>query len=287
MQFFVQGPKVERPENCSRFILKYLIRELAKQKSNFRKFPYLHYLCAMMILYRIYQVCIMLPVLLVATFLTALFTIVGSMLGMSRAWGYYPAKWWSRLFCLMTFVSVKVEGRENINPKTSYVFVANHQGAYDIFSIYGYLNHNFRWMMKVGLSKIPFVGYACKRAGHIMVDSSSPAAVKNTMEAAERQLRGGMSLVVFPEGARSRTGKMGRFKKGAFALAVEFGLPVVPVTINGAYEVMPRSAKLPRPGKITLTIHRPIMPSAEGHDMAQLIEESYRQVQSSLYERYK
>lgn len=240
-----------------------------------------------MILYRIYQFCIMIPVLVFATILTAVITIIGSVLGMGRSWGYYPAKWWSRLFCWMTFVRVTVRGRENIDKKTSYVFVANHQGAYDIFSIYGYLNHNFRWMMKKSLEKIPFVGYSCKMSGQIMVDSSSPAAVKATMTAAERQLRGGMSLVVFPEGSRSWTGRMGRFKKGAFTLAVEFGLPVVPITIDGAYQVMPRAARLPRPGHIVLTIHPPIMPPAEGHDMSALIADSSEAIASALPEKYR
>ncbi|MCM1517732.1 MAG: 1-acyl-sn-glycerol-3-phosphate acyltransferase [Pseudoflavonifractor sp.] len=229
----------------------------------------------------------MIPVLVVATILTAVITIIGSVLGMGRSWGYYPAKWWSRLFCLMTFVSVSVRGRENIDSKTSYVFVANHQGAYDIFSIYGYLNHNFRWMMKKGLEKIPFVGYSCKVSGQIMVDSSSPAAVKATMSAAERQLSGGMSLVVFPEGSRSFNGRMGRFKKGAYTLAVEFGLPVVPITIDGAFDVMPRTAKLPRPGHITLTIHRPIMPGDGGHDLGTLMDESREAIASALPDRYR
>ncbi len=238
-----------------------------------------------MILYRIYQVVVMMPVLLVATFLAALFTTIGSFLGLHRTWGYYPAHWWARLFCIMSFVRVKVVGRENIDKKTSYVFVANHQGAYDIFGIYGYLNHNFKWMMKKSLEKIPFVGYACKKSGHIMVDKSSPAAIQQTMATAKKQLQGGMSLVVFPEGSRSKTGKMARFKKGAFALAAEFGLPIVPITIDGAYDVMPRSAKLPRPGRISLTIHRPL--EVEGKEMTELMDASYEAISSALPEKYK
>ena len=238
-----------------------------------------------MILYRIYQIVVMMPVLLVATFLAALFTTIGSLIGLHRTWGYYPAHIWARLFCFMTFVRVSVTGRENIDKKTSYVFVANHQGAYDIFAIYGYLNHNFKWMMKKSLEKIPFVGYACKKAGHIMVDKSSPAAVQRTMEMAEKQLRGGMSLVVFPEGSRSKTGKMARFKKGAFALATEFGLPIVPITMDGAYDVMPRAAKLPRPGHIRVTIHRPM--SVADASMSELMDASYEAIHSALPEKYR
>ncbi len=236
----------------------------------------------MLYLYRIYQALIMAPLLLVATIITASVTIIGSMAGGGRWWGYWPAVIWARVFCVLTFVKVTVKGRENIDPKTSYVFVANHQGAYDIFSIYGYLGHNFRWLMKKELRSIPMVGYSCQVSGQIYVDNSSPASVKRTMQRAEKQLSGGMSLVVFPEGARTWDGKMRRFKKGAFKLAVEFNLPVVPITIDGAFAVMPRFKKLPRPGHITLTIHPALHPSGDGHDIDTLMAESRQAIGSSL-----
>lgn len=241
----------------------------------------------MLILYRIYQVVIMAPILLVATFLTASTTIILSFLGLGRWAGYFFPHWWARLFCVMTMVRVTVKGRENIDKNTSYVFVANHQGAYDIFSVYGYLNHQFRWMMKKSLEKIPFVGYSCKVSGHIMVDNSTPSATKATLEKAESQLRGGMSLVVFPEGARSWNGKMRKFKRGAYMLATEFGLPVVPVTIDGSFEVMPRFKKIPHWGHITLTIHKPIEAVEGKHDLPKLMEETFEIIHSSLPERHQ
>lgn len=200
----------------------------------------------------------MIPLIVVLTIVTGIITAIGSLLGGGRVWGYWPPHIWARLCTWLTLVSVTVKGRENISKKTSYVFVANHQGAYDIFSVYGFLNHNFKWMMKIGLLKFPVIGVACKAAGHIFVDNSSPQAIRRTMDKAERTLSDGMSLVVFPEGSRSRTGRMGRFHTGAFQLAMEFGLPVVPVTIDGAFDVLPRGSGLPHWGHITLTIHRPI-----------------------------
>lgn len=237
-----------------------------------------------LVLYRIFQLVVTLPVALVSTVITAIVTAVGSALFGGRWWGYWPPKIWSKVFCWATLVHVSVSGRDNIDPKTSYVFVANHQGAYDIFAIYGFLGHNFRWMMKKSLERIPLVGWACKNAGQIFVDNSSPSAVASTMKAAERQLAGGMSLVVFPEGSRTRTGRMGRFKRGAFSLAVEFGLPVVPVTIDGVFRVSPRTKLLPRWGHVKLTIHKPIYPAAGGHDLTSLMEESRQAIASSLPE---
>ncbi|MDE6115969.1 MAG: 1-acyl-sn-glycerol-3-phosphate acyltransferase [Duncaniella sp.] len=236
----------------------------------------------MMLVYRIYQILIMCPLIAVATIVTAVVTVVGSALGFGRWCGYYPEILWSRIFCWLAFVRVSVKGRENIDSGTSYVFVANHQGAYDIFTVYGYLGHNFRWMMKASLRKIPFVGWACRWAKQIFVDNSSVSATRHTMEEAEKLLRGGMSLVVFPEGARTWNGEMRSFKKGAYRLAVEFNLPVVPLTIDGAFHVLPRFRLLPVPGHIYLTIHKPIHPDADGHDLAKLMEESREVIAEGL-----
>ena len=185
-----------------------------------------------MIFYRIYQICIMLPLLLVATVLCGFVTVAGCALGGGKWWGFKPASLWGRLWCVLAGVRVQVRGRDNINPGTSYVFVANHQGAYDIFSIYGYLHHDFRWMMKQSLRRIPVVGFSCAVSGQVFVDNSSPSAIRRTMQAAEKQLAKGRSVVVFPEGSRTSDGRMHAFKRGAYTLAVEFGLPVVPITID-------------------------------------------------------
>ncbi len=231
----------------------------------------------------LYQWLIAMPILLVLTILFALITIIGCQLGNGNYWGYYPARLWAKLVCIITLVRIEVRGRENISPDTSYVFVANHQGAYDIFLIYGYLNHNFKWMMKQSLRKIPFVGRACEVAGHIFVDKRSAGQLKSTMQKAESTLQGGMSLVVFPEGARTHDGKMRPFKRGAYQLAVEFNLPVVPLTIDGAFTVMPRNTYNITPGKIILTIHPPIPPQEdEGHNLEILMKQSYEVIESAL-----
>lgn len=237
----------------------------------------------MTVLYRIYLLLVAAPLLLVTTAAAALITILGSMAGAGRLAGYLPGHIWARIFCALTLVRVHVVREADIDPRTSYVFTANHQGAYDIFAIYGYLGHNFRWMMKKALERIPLVGYSCRVAGHIYVDNSTPSAVRATMARAERQLRGGMSVVVFPEGSRTRDGRMHPFRRGAFKLAEEFGLPVVPVTVDGSYRIMPRGSLLPHYGTITLTVHAPIYPADGGrHDIDSLMEQSYRAIAESL-----
>ncbi len=236
----------------------------------------------MLALYYIYFFLIAVPVLFSLTVLTCIVILIGTAIGNGSWWGYYPAMVWAKVFCILSLVKVSVRGRENIDKRTSYVFVANHQGAYDIFSVYGYLGHNFKWMMKKSLRKIMLVGYTCQKCGHIFVDRSSPTAIRRTIETAEKRLRDGMSLVVFPEGARTFTGKMGPFKKGAYQLALEFRLPLVPVTIDGSFGIMPRTRYVPRPGRIVLTIHKPIAPPADEADRAEVIEQTRQAIESSL-----
>ena len=241
----------------------------------------------MKILYAIYQICIALPILFVSTILTALITTVGSLIGGAHFWGYYPGKIWSQLTCLILLIPVKIKGKEKINKKTSYVFVPNHQGAFDIFLIYGFLGRNFKWMMKKSLRKIPFVGKACESAGHIFVDRSSPRAIVETMKQAQSSLTDGVSLVVFPEGKRTFTGKMNEFKRGAFLLADDLQLSVVPITITGSFEILPRTGKWIHWHPMTMTIHDPIPPHGKGaENVKETMDKAYEAVASALPERY-
>jgi len=234
------------------------------------------------LIYSIYQWLIAGPILLVITILTCLFTIIGTTLGGHRIFGYWPAHIWARCVCVLWFVKIKVVGREKIDKKQSYVFVANHQGAFDIWAIYGYLNHQFKWLMKKPLEKIPLVGYSCKKCGHVFVDDSNIAGIKETIKDAEDRLKDGMSVVIFPEGSRSWDGKMIPFKRGAFMLAGEFKLPVVPITIDGSFKAMPRTTYNVTPTTITVTIHDPIYPGERGFNTKVLMAQCRESIQSAL-----
>lgn len=241
-------------------------------------------------LYRIYQLLIALPLIAVYTLITSLMVIIGCTLGNGHFWGYYPGKWWAQFIIRILLLPVKVEGRENLVKGQSYVFVANHQGAFDIFLIYGFLSRNFKWMMKRQLRQMPFVGKACESAHHIFVDKRGASKIRETYDRARQTLQGGMSLVVFPEGARSFTGHMGVFKRGAFMLADDIELPVVPLTINGSFDIMPRTRDMKwvvwHP--LRLTIHKPILPVGKGTDNIKYLEqESYKVVMSGLEEQYQ
>ena len=102
----------------------------------------------------LYQWIFLAPVFIILTLITAIIVIVFSPVFGNKYWGYYPPKWWSRLTCWLSLCSVKSSGHENLDKDTSYVFVANHQGAFDIFLIYGFLNHNIKWMQKIGRAHV-------------------------------------------------------------------------------------------------------------------------------------
>lgn len=242
----------------------------------------------MKVLYGIYQWLILAPIFAVATLITSVVTVVGCALSASKKasnfWSYWPAHYWSRFCCILSGVRVKVIGRENISKDKSYVFCANHQGAFDIWSVYGYLNHNFKWLMKKELESMPFAGWACIKAGQVFVDDSNIASIRHTIEDAEKKLKDGMSLVIFPEGSRSWDGKMIPFKRGAFMLAAEFRLPVVPITIDGSFRAMPRFTYCICPTKITITIHPPIMPGDNGFNTKLLMKQCHDAIESALPE---
>ncbi len=190
----------------------------------------------------------------------------------------------------LALLPVKVEGREHLVKGQSYIFCSNHQGAFDIFLIYGFLGRNFKWMMKQSLRNIPLVGKACEMAGFIFIDQHKRGNIKHAYEHARATLKDGMSLVVFPEGRRTFTGKMGVYKRGAFVLADELQLPVVPITINGSYEVLPRTHDISflHRQPLRLIIHEPIYPVSQGADNLQRMEELSREATyNALEERYK
>ncbi|MCD7972047.1 MAG: 1-acyl-sn-glycerol-3-phosphate acyltransferase [Candidatus Azobacteroides sp.] len=235
------------------------------------------------ILYFFYEWLIFFPLFLTSTILTALTTILGCFIGSDRFWGYYPASIWSKFTCRLALIRIRTMGHEKLDKNQSYVFVANHQGAFDIFLIYGFLDHNFKWLMKKSLRKIPLVGKACESAGHVFVDRSSKSGIVKTLSLAKEKLSGGVSTVVFPEGSRTEDGKMHPFKKGAFQLALDLELPIVPLTINGSYRILKKDSILLSPGKMTLTIHNPIPTTGmTAENMPALMERTWHIIDEGL-----
>ena len=130
--------------------------------------------------------------------------------------------------------------------------------------------------MKKELRKLPLVGAACEAAGHIFIDRSSPMSAKKSNDDASRKLVNGSSVVIFPEGTRSKDGKLGKFKRGAFTLASEIKLPIVPLTIKGTFKAMPIWSYNIHPARLTLVIHKPIPYVSEFDENQPLLIEKVR-----------
>lgn len=238
-------------------------------------------------LYRTYALLVATPLFAAATIVTALAVIVAAILGDRDHTGYHAPRIWSRVTCALYLIRVRTSGREHIAPDRSYVFLANHQGYFDIFLIYGYLGHNFKWMMKEYLRKIPFVGIACTFSRQIFVGDTLPA-IQKTVAQAQATLRGGMSMVIFPEGTRTHTGQMGPLKKGAFTLAKEIGLPIVPITINGSFDIFSRKARCVDFGRLTMTVHPPVTPEAQRSKPTRvLMQEVFDTINSAVEPKYR
>lgn len=219
------------------------------------------------------------PLILVST---AVFgTLAVSLSLISKHLGFYAGVFWARSLTWGTWVRVRVAGREHLRPNQSYVMLSNHQGAYDILALYGYLGREFRWVMKEELRKVPFLGWGCAAIGHIFVDRKNSARAIASLEAAKSHLVGGVSVLLFPEGTRSTDGRLLPFKKGGFAIARQLDLPILPVSITGSNEILPKACLFPRPGTVRVRFHAAIAPG-DFPDTAELMAKVRAEIESGL-----
>ena len=211
----------------------------------------------MKVFYWLWQYLIAWPLLLVLTVFTAVFTVC-TVAWRNAEFVHKVQQFWSRSFFWLMFLPVSVDGTEHIKPGQSYVFVANHQSMFDVWLVYGWLPVIFKWLMKAELRKVPFVGTGCKAAGHIFVDRRNAKAAMESLKEVEKQLVNGVCTVIFPEGTRSLNGEVGRFKRGAFQIAWDLGLPVIPLSLDGFYEVLPKGKPFVRRHPVHMHMGEPI-----------------------------
>ena len=208
--------------------------------------------------YQLWVWLVFAPLLAVHTLLFAVYALVLIQLFGPSVASRFAGVPWARLVCYTTPAWVRARGREHISRSQSYVIVANHQSQYDIVVLYGWLGVDFRWVMKKELRKVPGLGIACEKIGHIFIDRSNTKKALESLNAAKETITDGVSVIFFPEGTRSETGRLGKFKMGAFKMAKDLGLPILPVTISGTREILKTKSVLLWPGKAEITIHPPI-----------------------------
>lgn len=179
---------------------------------------------------------------------------------------------WCRAILALSGVKVEIKGAENIPKDRPVIFLSNHQGAFDIPALQGFLDYQFRWVAKKSLFKIPIFGWSMSLAGYIGIERESAGAAYKSIEEAASKIKGGTSVLIFPEGTRSKTAELLPFKRGGFLLAVKSGVPIIPVGIKGTSEIMRKGGALIKPSDVTISIGEPI--KTEGADEKELRTET-------------
>ena len=234
-------------------------------------------------LYLPYKWLILVPVFAASTVIFAALAIFLAIVVNPRFGSVICGTAWARLNAYLTPMLVTISGRQHVDPNQSYVIVANHQSGYDIFALYGWLGVDFKWVMKHELRKVPALGIGCEKLEHIFVDRSNTEAAIRSINSAKERIRDGTSVVFFPEGTRSATGKLLPFKKGAFRMALDLGLPILPVTLTGTDKIMPAGTLRVYPGKAGLTFHPPIpIDGCRRTDVRRLMEQAKAAIESGL-----
>jgi len=199
----------------------------------------------------------LIPAITVYTIVLGTMSIGSSLFEKRGYFAHWCARMWSRLILGTTGVTVDVVGLERLQRGRTYVFVANHQSIYDIPILFWSLPYQLRIIAKESLGRFPFLGWHLRRTGHMLVDRSRPDRAR-IFGWASRLTANGLSLIVFPEGTRSADGRVGRFKGGSFYLALEAGLPIVPLSVVGSRHVMLKGRLATYPGHVRLVVHEPI-----------------------------
>ncbi len=168
------------------------------------------------------------------------------------------ANLWAKMLLKLSSIRVNVIGRENVLMNRPQIFMANHQSDFDILIVLAYIPGQFRWIVKKELFKIPVFGKAMKSAGYIEIDRQNHEKAMRSLEEAAQKIREGKSVMTFPEGTRSKDGTIKPFKQGMFHLAIQAGVPIVPISIIGAHEILPKRSLKVKPGRITMVIGRPV-----------------------------
>lgn len=205
----------------------------------------------------IWTVVFLIPVIGISTILLGTASLMSTLVDSRGYTAHAIARVWARVILIVTRVRVSVDGLQHLEPGRTYVFVANHQSLYDIPVLFWSLPFQLRIIAKESLGRFPVIGAHLRRSGHMLVDRSRPDRA-GIFGWAGRLTRDGLSLIVFPEGTRSRDGRVQPFKGGSFYLAMQAGLPLVPLSVVGSRHVMRKGELTARPGRVTLVIHPPI-----------------------------
>ncbi len=216
----------------------------------------------------------LIPLITIYTIVLGTLSLASSLFSRNGVFAHHCARAWAWLILATTGVEVRIRGLERIPRGKPYLFVSNHQSIYDIPVLFWYLPFQLRIIAKDSLGHFPVLGWHLARTGHVLVQRQNPGST--VFKQVSALMRAGHSLLVFPEGTRSRDGVVGRFKGGIFLLAIEAGLPIVPVAIDGTRRVMRKGGLTTCPGSVTVEVFDPVETVGLPTDAARALAEQVR-----------
>lgn len=221
--------------------------------------------------------------LIVNTAVLALIIIAISPFDRKGNFIHYIGKFWSLLNVYLSGTRMYVRGKERLKKGRSYIIMSNHQSLFDVWALIGRMPLQLRWVVKSSIKKMPLFGLALERMGHIYVDRKRLKDTSNGLNSAVQKIRKGVSIVIFPEGTRSKDGMLQKFHRGGAAIAIQSGVPILPVTVNGSRFVLPKGTLALMPGKIEMIIGEPIDPTRFTEEKKDdLIEEVKAAIEKNL-----
>jgi 1-acyl-sn-glycerol-3-phosphate acyltransferase len=223
----------------------------------------------------------LIPAIVIYTIVLGTLSLVSSLFDRAGSFAHWCARTWSRLILVTSGVRVRAAGLERLEAGRTYVFVANHQSIYDIPCLFWSIPYQLRIIAKESLGSFPMLGPHLKRTGHMLVDRKHPDRA-GIIGWASRLTSNGLSLIIFPEGTRSRTGMLGKFKGGSIMLAMQAGLPLVPISVIGSRHVMKKGELTTRPGRVQLIVHDPIATVAQEHPSTHDVRELANRVREMI-----
>jgi 1-acyl-sn-glycerol-3-phosphate acyltransferase len=217
------------------------------------------------------------------TLLLALSAILFTLVDPSGRAYHAHARLWGKIGLLLAGVKLELIGRENVPAEGPLIYMSNHQGNFDILSLFIAIPRQFSWIAKEELFAIPVFGHSMRRAGYVPLDRSDGRRAFKSIEAAAAMIKNGKSVVIFPEGTRTTDGNLLPFKRGGFLLAAKAGVPIVPMTIIGSGKVNPCKRLEIYPGTITIRFAEPIITGGKsGAQRDHLLEEVKAAIDAGL-----
>jgi 1-acyl-sn-glycerol-3-phosphate acyltransferase len=232
---------------------------------------------------RLRSYCIFVPLIYLYTAVMGTLSLLSSFFDRGGRMQHWFACTWSRMILKTSGIRVHSEGLEHIDPAQPAVYAANHLSALDIPVLYASLPTQFRILAKTELFRYPFMGWHLTRSGQIPIAHGDARASLRGLNRASDSLRKGMPLVIFPEGGRSRDGRLQSFMGGAFYMAIKAQAPIVPVVMVGAFELLPMNSFHIRPGRVEMIVGEPIPTKGMSPREMDKLAARVREVMAEMY----